>query len=105
MDKTTVPLLNNGDGKAWDGERTGAGSASAVTFLTPGLATLSAFGRVDGPTRIVVQVSADGESWFDGPSVAVPRAGDFHLAATVGARYVRLKSERDVTAVAHIQGR
>jgi streptogramin lyase len=90
------------EGNAWANAATGAGGFSN-TIETAGSAQVSVFGNVNGATTITVQVSQDGQTWYDTTLTAVAAgAGNFYIAGSIGARYVRLKSSNAVTATATI---
>lgn len=90
---------------AWSAASTGAGgfSSSVDTWCAQ---AVTAFGNASGATTITLQVSQDGTNWYDSQiNQVLSGAGNFCLNATVGARFVRLKSSADVTATATISAK
>lgn len=104
MNTRFVPPMGGLQANAWDAATTGAGGTSSVldTWSSP---FVSAFGNVSGATTITLQFSADNSNFYDGPTVSPSGAGNFYLSATVGARYVRLKSSNSVTATATLSAK
>lgn len=93
------------EGNGWANVATGAGGFSGSCDLqwSP---FVSVFGHVSGATTITVQVSQDGTTWYDSQSTQVlAGAADFCIHATIGARYVRLKSSANITATATLAGK
>jgi hypothetical protein len=90
-----------GQGNAWSAATVAANGTSAVvdTWSCP---YVSAFGNASAATTLTLQYSADGSSFYDGPTVTLSGAGDFHLDATTAARYLRLLSSSAATLTATI---
>lgn len=99
-----IPTATGTHANAWSAAAVGAGgtSASIDTQFTP---NISVFGNTDGATTITVQLSQDDANFYDATSTLVTGAGDFALSATLGARYVRLKSSQARTITATIAGK
>lgn len=90
---------------AWNNAATGAGGSSDA-LDTLGCREVAAFGHVSGAATLALQVSANGTDWYDSQATQIlSGAGDFCILATIGARFVRLKSSADVTATATIQAK
>jgi len=90
---------------AWSAADTGAGGTSGPvdTWCAP---HVTAFGNASGATTLTLQVSQDGTNWYDSQvTQALAGAGDFCLNASVGARFVRLKSSNDVNVTATISAK
>jgi hypothetical protein len=89
---------------AWNAAAVGAGGTSASVDCqnTP---FVSAFGNASAATTITVQYSQNDVDYYDGPNQVLGGAGNFRIDATVGARYVRLKSSAAATITATIAGK
>jgi hypothetical protein len=69
-------------------------------------ANITVFGNVSAGTTITLQVSQDNTNWYDSDKTQAPSgAGDFCFSATIGARYIRLKSSAAATITATIAGK
>lgn len=88
---------------AWQNdEATGVGGTSEA-FDSGGCPNITAFGHVSAACTITVQISQDGNTWYDTQLTQVlAGAGDFAISGDIGARYVRLKSSANVNATATI---
>ena len=71
----------------------------------PYYSTVTAFGRTSAPTRIILQLSQNGNDFYDGPYVDVTQPGDFFLTAQVANYTVRLKSTQPAVIVATLVGK
>ena len=89
---------------AWSAAAVGAGGTSA-SLDTQSMGVVSAFGNASAATTITVQVSQNNTNWYDTPHTqALAASGDFAISATLGARYIRLKSSAAATITATIAG-
>jgi hypothetical protein len=102
-----VPRKSDGSALAPAGAHANAWSAAAVgingtsTALdTDYLPFVTAFGNSSAAATITLQVSQDNTNYYDGPTQVLAGAGNFCINATVGARYVRLKSSAAATITA-----
>lgn len=100
-----TPQVVGVHGNAWLAAAVGAGavSPSIDCQYTP---FVSIFGNGSAASTITMQVSQDNVNFYNAVTTAVPLlGGDFYLAATVGARYVRLMSSAAITITATIAGK
>lgn len=88
---------------AWDAAATASGTSNIIDIWN--YPFVSVFGNTSGAVTITLQLSADGTNFYDADTVAPSGAGNFKIHATVGARYVRLKSSANVTVTATIQAK
>ena len=89
---------------AWNATAVAAGGTSAA-LDTQSTGTVSAFGNANAATTITLQVSQNNTNWYDtSHTQALAGSGDFALTATIGARYVRLKSSAAATITATLAG-
>ncbi len=104
MNPRNIPPIGT-HGNAWNAASTGAGGVSN-TLDTQNAPFVTAFGNVSGACTITVQVSQDGETFYDTQLAQVlAGAGNFCILGTIGARFIRLKSSADVTATATISAK
>lgn len=100
-----VGRINNAWGTDTTTEATGAGGTSR-TLDADSRPFVTAMGNADAATTITLQVSPDGTTFYDTTITQVlAAAGNFAIQATVGARFVRLKSSAGVNATASIQAK
>lgn len=101
-----MPHIGTGNqGNAWDGvspATTGVAGLSAA-IDTGGQPFVTAFGSVGGATTITLRISQDNVTFYDTQvNQILAGAADFAVSATLGARFVQLKSSADVKVVATI---
>jgi len=87
----TGKALTGAQGNAWNAALVGIGGVSTALTLAD-RPFVSAFGSASVATTITLQLSANGTSFYDGPSQALTVGGDFAISVTVGVAHVRLKS-------------
>jgi hypothetical protein len=97
-------LVVGSHANAWNATTVSAGGTSGP-LDTQSTSVVSAFGNVNAATTIMLQVSQNNTNWYDTSHTQVLAGGDdFAFTATIGARYVRLKSSAAATITATIAG-
>ena len=94
------------EGNVWSNELTGVDTMGSVVDIT-GVSNISIFGNVDGACAISIMVSQDNVNWYkaSSPEFNPSAAGNFHFEKVIGAKYISLQSDTDVTATATIAGK
>lgn len=91
-------------GNAWTAIAVGINGVSTALALAD-RPFVSAFGSASIATTITLQLSANGTTFYDGPTQVLSAAGDFAISVTTGAAHVRLKSSAAATITATIMAK